>query len=361
MAAESLPEQRTEMPTDRRYGELKREGQIFTSRDVVTVFSLLSALLLLGAIGTSLTSNLQRVMRRTFLAVGSPNEFNSAKLIEVMAAPLLIVGRDLTLFLLLLGLAGGGSTMIQTGWNIKGKWFDVKLARLNPLTGLRRIFSFEGVITTAKAIMKLLIMLPLAALILKDLAPEMVHLLHLKVKDVFVYTASASAKIYWRMLYVLIGFALFDYFYGRWNWLRFNKMTKDEVKDEKKSVEGDETTRRRIIQRGMARITQRLRTAVPKASVVITNPTHYSVALRYEEKSSMAPIVVAKGRGEIALHIREIAKEHNVPILERPPLARALFSSSKVGSEIPSELFRAVAEVFAYLYRQRKMVANGST
>lgn len=176
--------------------------------------------------------------------------------------------------------------------------------------------------------------------------------------EIFVFTGTEMHQLFWRIMYILIGIAIFDYFWGKFQWFKQNKMTKDEVKDERKAVEGDEMTRRKIIQKGLARIAQRLKTAVPKADVVVTNPTHYAVALQYDKKSMKAPTVVAKGTGFMALRIREIAKESGVPILERKPLARALHASVEVGKEIPYELYKAVAEVLAYVYKLKNPWAH---
>jgi len=155
-------------------------------------------------------------------------------------------------------------------------------------------------------------------------------------------------------MYVLGALTLTDIAWGKYQWLRQNKMTKEEVKDERKAVEGDETMRRKMIAKGMARIVQKLKTTVPKADVIITNPTHYAVAIKYDRDAFAAPIVVAKGTDFIAQRIREIAGEHNIPILERKALARALYASTEVGSEIPRDLFRAVAEVLAYVFRHKR-------
>jgi flagellar biosynthetic protein FlhB len=177
----------------------------------------------------------------------------------------------------------------------------------------------------------------------------------------FAFTGEAINDLFWKILYVLIAMAAFDYFYGRFRWFKQNKMTKDEIKDERKAVEGDETTKRRIIQKGLSRIMQRIAKSVPKAHVVVTNPTHYSVALQYDRGTDKAPRVVAKGKGFVALRIREIARANGVPVLERKPLARALFKSVEVGSEIPRELFKAVAEVLAYVYRLKNPWAQRNT
>ena len=131
-------------------------------------------------------------------------------------------------------------------------------------------------------------------------------------------------------------------------------MTKDEVKDERKSIEGDEETKRRIKQKGLARITQRIRESIPLADVIVTNPTHYAVALKYDSNQMDAPMVIAKGKGFLALRIREIAKEHDIPVLERKLLARSLFATTEIGETVPRDLYTVVAEVIAYVYKVRR-------
>jgi flagellar biosynthetic protein FlhB len=179
----------------------------------------------------------------------------------------------------------------------------------------------------------------------------MIKLIHLSVEQILLFIGIAITSVFWKVMYVLIALAIFDFSYGKWQWLRHNKMTKDEVKDERKSIEGDEATKKKIQQKGFQRVIQRLNKTVPKANVIITNPTHFAVALQYDRKTMRAPIVVAKGQDFLALRIREIAREAGIPILERKALARALYASAEIGSEIPYELFKAVAEVLAYVFR----------
>ena len=179
----------------------------------------------------------------------------------------------------------------------------------------------------------------------------MVGLVHYTIADILAFTSNAMWSVFWKVVYVLSALAIFDYVWGKYQWLRRNRMTKDEVKDERKATEGDETTKRKIQAKGLQRVMQRIRQSVPKADVIVTNPTHYAIALKYDRSTMSAPVVVAKGKGFLALRIREIAKEHGVPILERKSLARALYAGSEVGSQIPHELFRAVAEVLAYVYK----------
>jgi flagellar biosynthetic protein FlhB len=353
MSENSTPEQRTELPTDKRMGQLRKEGTLFFSQDIVVLLTLMTGFLVVSATASTLTENLKIVLAHSYSLIGQ-REIMTLKEIEagVLGTAALIVPS----LLIISGVIGAVATlavMLQTGWNIREKLIRFRWDMLNPVEGIKRIFSIMGLVTTGKAILKLLLILPVGYFALKGFAPEMVNLMHLSIGDILPYTASAIETVFWKITYILIALAVFDFVYGKHHWLSRNKMTKEEVKDERKSVEGDEETKRRIAAKGIQRIMQRLKTAVPKADVVVTNPTHYAVALKYDRNSMVAPIVVAKGQGHVALRIRQLAREAGVPVLERKPLARALFASTEVGATIPHELFRAVAEVLAYVFRLR--------
>jgi flagellar biosynthetic protein FlhB len=182
--------------------------------------------------------------------------------------------------------------------------------------------------------------------------------MHTSVEAILAFIGNAIVDLFWDIFYILLAFAIFDFFWTRYMWYRDNKMTKEEVKDEKKSVEGDEATKRKMIAKGLQRIVERIQNSVPQADVVITNPTHFAVALKYDRDGMTAPLVIAKGKGFLALRIRKIAKEAKIPILERKPLARALYASVEVGNEIPRELFKAVAEILAYVYKLKNPHAS---
>jgi len=270
------------------------------------------------------------------------------------------VGPPVTLIAVVVATAASLAVMLQTNWNIKAKKIHFKTEFLNPIGGIKRMFSPQSAVTTLKALVKLGVFLPIGYYALKAYAPQMVTLIFLSVEDVLSFTGMAMWEIFWKIVYVMIALAIFDYFWSKFMWNRSNRMTKDEVKDDRKAVEGDESTKRRIMHKGLSRIRQRILQSVPQADVVVTNPTHYAVALKYDRSRMQAPTVVAKGRGFLALRIRQIARESGVPVLERKSLARALYTSVELGAEIPYELFRAVAEVLAYVFKLRNRQAFGS-
>lgn len=354
MASESLPEQKTEMPTDRRLGEIRKEGAVFQSVDVSHALVLLTGFLALNYSWNILYMDMRYLLIKSFNMIGEKPSFEINDLTNGFIRLLLLVLPDLLIITGCVSVVAVFAVMLQTNWNRRDKWIKIRWDFINPLTGLKRIVSIQGVVNTFKAIIKLGVVIPIGYWALQGFAPQMVRLVHSSITDVLHVTGVALSSVFWKMMYVFIALAVIDYVWGQFQWLKKNKMTKQEVKEERKSVEGDEEMRRKMIAKGMARIAQKLRKSVPKADVIVTNPTHYAVALQYDRKRHSAPIVVAKGTDFIALRIREIATEHGIPILERKALARALYSSTEVGSEVPRDLFKAVAEVLAFVYRLKR-------
>jgi len=353
MAGETLPEQRTEMPTDRRMTELRREGAIFHSVDLEQVCVLLAGFYALSLAWNGLYEKLLLIIQKSFYLIQRREPLDIADLVNGFHLLLLLILPNILIVTGCVAAVAGLSVMLQTNWNRKGTWISLRWDFLNPIRGIQKIFSLGGLFNVGKAILKLSIILPIGYYALLDYAPQMVRLVHMSLTDLFHVAGSALSHVFWRLMYVLLFFAAVDWGYGKFQWLRNHKMTKEEVKDERKAIEGDETTRRKIIAKAMQRATQRLKQTVPKATVVVTNPTHYAVALRYERNETAAPIIVAKGTDFMAQRIREIARENGIPVLERKALARALYASTEVGSEIPRELFKAVAEVLAYVFKLR--------
>lgn len=360
MASESLPEQKTELPTDRRMGELRKEGSIFQSIDVVHALVLMAGFIALNYTWNLLYQDMRYLFVRSFMMIAERPSFEVNDLTNGFIRLILLVLPDLLIITGVVSVVAALAVMLQTDWNRRDKWIKIRWDFINPFKGLQRIFSITGAMNTFKAVVKLLVVLPIGYWALEGFAPMMVKLIHSSVTDVLALTGAALTSVFWRIMYIFIALAVVDWVWGKFQWLKRNKMTKEEVKDERKSVEGDEAMRRKMVQKGMARLAQRLRQSVPKAHVIITNPTHYAVALQYDRDTHSAPIVVAKGTDFIAQRIREIAKEHNIPILERKALARALYASTEVGSEIPRDLFKAVAEVLAFVFRLKRTRPQGS-
>jgi flagellar biosynthesis protein FlhB len=361
MASDATPEEKTELPTDRRMAEYRKVGDIFLSNELVLFVTLGVGFLTLSVQAHHLGGLLQGVMRESFHAISKRTEFTLHNVGALFFSLLSQIIPQVSLFAVMISIGATLAVMLQTGWNVKEKKFDFRLDGLNPVRGIMRIVSLNGFVTTGKALVKLLLFLVVGVVTLKASLNKVLLLGGTSLSGIASFLFDESFVIVWRLLGVLFILTVFDYFYGRYRWLRDHRMTKDEVKDERKSVEGDEATKREIIQKGMRRIRQRLTVVVPQADVVITNPTHYAIAIKYDRVSQKAPTILAKGSDELALRIREIAKEAGVPLVERKELARALYRSVKIGGEIPHELYKAVAEVLAYVYslKRPKMRQSG--
>lgn len=351
---DTLPEQRTEMPTERRLAEVRKEGAIFHSVDLEHALVLLTGFLAISYAWNFLYRDMRYMLVRSFTMIGDTRQLQAPDLVNGFLRIVTLLLPDLLIVTGCVAIIASLAVFLQTNWNRRDKWIKFRWDFVNPIVGLRRIFSINGVINIFKAILKLSLVLPIGYWALKGFAPEMVRLVHMSLTDVLSLTGEAMTTVFWKVMYVLFAISALDVMWGKFQWLRQNKMTKEEVKDERKSTEGDETMRRKMIAKGMQRLANKLKTSVPKADVIVTNPTHYAVAIKYDRERFAAPIVVAKGTDFMAQRIREIAGEHNIPILERKELARALYASTEVGSEIPRDLFRAVAEVLAYVYRLKR-------
>jgi flagellar biosynthetic protein FlhB len=230
-----------------------------------------------------------------------------------------------------------------------------KLTRLNPIAGLKKLVSLRSMVELVKSVIKILFIGGIAFGIVKNEITAMPALMQQEVVEILLFIGRVAFKIFFFVCLALIVLAFFDYVYQRWQYEQSLKMTKQEVKDERKQIEGDPKVKGRIrrVQLELAR--RRMMEAVPEADVVITNPVHLALALKFDAAKMIAPTIVAKGSGYVAERIKEIARIHQVPIIENKPLAQALHKMVEIGEFIPVELYRAVAEVLAYVYRLKGM------
>lgn len=342
-------EERTEAPTPRRRREAREKGQVARSNDLGGAVVLLAALIALYYLGQPIMFRLLEVMR---YCLGDPNP----GLLRAEAMPGLTLNAIVALgyvvlpLLLVMVLAAILAQVAQIGWSPTSKPLMPSLMRLNPVAGFSRFFSARHLVQLLFSIVKTVIVAWMAWYTLRDRYPLVISSAALHHWGVVAMLAELMFTLAMRLAILLLILGIVDYAYQRYRHEKDLKMTKQEVKDEMKSMEGDPKIKqkRRTLQIQLA--IQRMRAAVPRADVVVTNPTEFAVALKYDDKIMAAPKVVAKGEGYMALQIRRIAIEHGVPIIERPPLARALFRAVEVGQEIPSQFYQAVAEILAYVY-----------
>jgi flagellar biosynthetic protein FlhB len=357
--AEDSDQDKTEPASGRRLQQAREEGQVPHSRELQTFLVTVTGALFLLMLGGWMGNRLQGLLRRAFsfdrhLAY----ETNNLAIVEWLQSLLggaLLTLMPLFLTLILAALAG---PMMLGGVVFAPKALGLKFDRLNPLKGFKRMFSLHGLAEMLKAIMKALLIGGVGASVLWRYRDRLFDFLK---EPLLSAIADFASTVVWIAVLIVVSLgllALFDVPFQLWQYHKNLRMTKEEVKRENKEQEGDPQLKGRIraMQREMAR--RRMMTEVPKADVVVTNPAHFSVALRYDASRMSAPIVVAKGRGELALKIREIAREHNVALLEAPPLARALYAHCELEQAIPAALFTAVAEVMAYVYQLNEAMEN---
>ncbi len=231
---------------------------------------------------------------------------------------------------------------------------NFKLERIKPLSGFKRMFSSKAAVELLKAVMKITIIGYAAFTFLKDRVQDALNLMMMDVRGITAFIGNVAADVSLKICMVVLAFAGMDYFYQWWEYEKNLKMTKQEIKDEYKQMDGNPEIKSKIKQKQRQISMQRMMQDIPKADVVITNPTHFAVAIRYDQTVSDAPMVIAKGQDFLAKRIKEIAKENKIEVVENKPLARTLYSSVEIGERIPPELYQAVAEVLAFVYSLKK-------
>lgn len=351
--------ERTEPATPRKRQEAREQGQVARSADLSAAVVLLLGVVLVAVLGPRIVEAMRAVMTESL----SPSVVGD--LDPGSAGPLLL--RTLQLCVMAAGpmiagilLAAATANVIQVGFYATPRRLQPRFDSLSPLKGVRRIFGgMQALVQLGMNLLKLTVVAGVAYTAIHGRLGDIVAIQRLDYMQMLSLGGDLIYAVALRVAVVLLVLAIIDYAWKRFKFERDLRMTKQEVREELKRMEGDPMirARRRQIQLQMSR--DRQKRAVPTADVVVTNPTEYAVALKYDPESGRAPRVVAKGRGLIAAEIRRIAIEHGVVILQRPPLARALYRSVEVGQEIPEEFYSAVAEILAYVYELSGRLRNG--
>lgn len=343
--------QRTEPATPRRREQARQKGEVAQSREIQSVVVLGAAVLLMGsALGTGLAWRVAGLAREAWGGLGAPpatlGDFHAALLHHVASA-----GVALVPLVALLALAGAVSQVAQTGPLFSLEALEFKGSRLSPLQGAKRMFSPDRLFDLGKALVKIAVVGGIGWAVIASDVGALVGLAAGSIADGLRTAGLLGRRLAVATIGILAFLAVLDLFYQRWRYEKKLRMSKREVRDEMRQREGDPHMRNRFRQAQRELSRSRMIASVADAHVVITNPTHYAVALRYDRGAMAAPQVLAKGRNQVAERIRRAAREHRVPIVENPPLARLLHQKAVVGREIPENLFQAVAEVLAYVYR----------
>lgn len=358
--AEEKGQERTERATPKRVEEARKRGELPRSGDLNTAAVVLATSGALYFLGTGMGGSL-RALVSTALQIDRDTALDGSLLaaqfgqrfLEAMLACAPVLG--------LAAAAAIAAPLVLGGWNVSTEALTPDFGRLNPLNGFKRMFSARGAVELAKAFAKFLLVALVAVLFLKRAEPTLLQLGREPVHAAIGHSALLAGQALLVMAGALVLLAAIDVPWQLWQYHRSLRMTREEIREEMKETDGSPEVKGRIRAAQQAAARRRMMQEVPTADVVVVNPTHYSVALRYDEHRMRAPTVVAKGTDLIALRIREVATEHGVPILEAPPLARALHKQCDLGDAIPAQLYTAVAQVLAYVYQLRASRASGTT
>lgn len=344
--------EKTEAPSPKKLRDARQKGQVTRSQDLVGAGVLLFTVLVIKATGPSTWNRMQEIVRGGLLRTNSSDLTPSMVMALFQDSLLLLVQTTLPLF----AIGAVGAVVLNVGQGgliLSGGPLTPKLNRLNPIAGMKRIFlSPSAGVNLGKSLAKMAVIAVVVYMVMKDQVAEMVGLGAKGIPEATMHLAKLSFEIALKSATALFILGVADYAWQRRQFLSQLKMTKEEVKQEMKESDGDPFMKAQVRRRRQEML-NRMMTAVPDADIVVTNPTHYAVAIKYDPLTMAAPIVVAKGERLIALRIKEIALKSGVPVLEEPPLARALYASVDIGHPVPANLYRAVAEVLAWLYALR--------
>ncbi len=347
MAADS----KTEKATPKKRRDERKEGNIFQSNDIVTVtfvfVAFYSLSLLAPAIVTTvsdffvrfiyLSNNIVELTPSTVTSVG----YEFAKAAAQIILPFALICMSV-------GIVMHG---IQTKFLFTAKNFYPKFSRLSPMQGIKKIFSLKNAVELVKNMIKVAILVLVVYNILIGISGQVVRTMDMSLENSVVYAFDRVINLIFTVTLIFTVIAFFDYLYQRWEYERKIKMSKQEVKEEYKQTEGNPEIKSKIKEMQRVRARSRMIQAVPSADVIIRNPTHVAVALKYDTEKNGAPIVLAKGVDELAMRIIDVATKHSVAVVENIPLARAIYAETEVGREIPAKYYSAVAEVLVYVYR----------
>ncbi|MCA0754050.1 flagellar biosynthesis protein FlhB [Paenibacillus sp. N4] len=350
-------QEKTEQATPKKKAEARKKGQVARSADLpgsfIMLFTFMSFMMLGG-------------FYKQHILMLFGNLFEDWLLMDLTAGNVMTLFNDVTTQLLLIlmpifaiafviGILGN---IIQFGFLLTGEPLKMQLNKLNPINGFKQIFSARTLVEFLKSVLKLLIIGILVFMAVSREWETILVLASLPIQDIFSFTAGLTLKLGIETGAVLTVLALADYFYQRYEHGKSLRMSKQDIKDEYKKSEGDPLIKGKIRERQRRMALARMMQEVPKADVIITNPTHFAVALQYDASKMEAPKIIAKGMDHIALKIREVAKESGVAMMENKPLARALYERAEIGDVIPPDLFQAVAEVLAYVYKMKDRVKS---
>lgn len=345
--------EKTEEATPKKKRDSKKKGQIPKSKEVPLAVTLMAGTLILAILGGYVGNNLKSAVRY-FLTIISKKEMTYGGIFNISSVAILRGGLVILPIIVPIMLMGVAGNFIQTGPMLTGEPLMPKLSKINPISGFKKIFSMRTLVDAIKDITLVSIVGYIGYSYVKENYPDILNMGFLNIVAIPDVFKGLVFGIFFKITIVMIIIAIADYVYQRYNFNKDLRMTKQEIKEEYKQEEGDPQIKSKIRQKQREMGMKRMMQSVPEATVVVTNPTHISVALRYQDGKDEAPTVIAKGTGFIAIKIKEIAKENDIPIIENKPLARLIFNEVEIESPIPVEMYQAVAEILALIFKMKK-------
>ena len=342
---------KTEGPTGKRASHARQQGMVGQSVELSQVIGMTAAFNALCYITPWLWQDIIAIVKGAFTSEFFHQAFTIPILRSHFYGLLYVILPKLLLILAIAAVFGAGSTAIQTNFLFSWNLIKPKMKSISPLAGIKRIFSVGNLVNLGKHLLKLSIIAPIAYSAYFTFVPTFLGMMDIPTSQLLPMTADMASTVFSKIMKWLLVLGIADLIWQKWRTKKRLMMSKQEHKDERKATDGDEGSRKRIISIGLQRARDRMLKNVAKADVVVTNPTHIAVALSYSAEPGTAPKVIAKGKDHLAERIKTIARKHGIPVVERKPLARALFATVEVDKEIPYELFKAVAEILAYVYR----------
>lgn len=342
---------KTEEPTAKKREDAKKKGQVGRSTDMNAAFVLLMGFFIIKLLWENIYHSIAAYTTYIFSHLNQP--VDTENIIRIFIGIIELLAQTALPIMIAIMAIGLAINFFQVGLNFNTEAIGFKLDKLNPINGFGRIFSKRSLMELVKSLMKIAIIGFFLYDFLIDHLMEMPQFIYFDLPTSLAQISDIIFKMAFEVIGVIMIVGFMDYAYQKWQTTQDLKMSKQEVKDEMKQSEGDPQIKGKIKQKQRQMAMSRMMQEVPKADVIVTNPTHFAVALKYE-KGMVAPQIVAKGQDLVARRIKEIANENRVPIVENKPLARALYASTQVGDMVPAELYQAVAEVLAYVYRLKQ-------
>ncbi|MEM9373888.1 MAG: flagellar biosynthesis protein FlhB [Planctomycetota bacterium] len=351
--------ERTEAPSAKRLLDARMKGQVPKSTDLAGVITLFGGVLVVAVLGGTLLELFESTMRHMLNPPRDGEWMTKDTIVPTAKRAFGAVAIAMLPALAISATVGLVGQLVQVGFLFSAEPIRPKLTKLNPISGIKRIFGKKGLIKTVMSTAKLIVVLIVSYIVITSQVERLSVLPMMTAVGAMTSVMHAMIILVIWLLALLLLIAVADFLFQRWQHNDDLKMTKQEVKDERRSMDGDPQVKGKRMEMARSFINQRMGQAVPEADVVITNPTHFSVAIKYDTETMSAPKVTAKGVDELAMRIRQLARSNDVPIVERPPLARALYWGIDVGQTISAEHYEAVAEILAYVYRLEQRTPPG--